>query len=69
MLFTHGGVLRLLPREVGEDQVVPTGSLLVIDWENRKLVFRRDGAGAPGRGLPAAGPANTIAASSVEEGA
>jgi probable phosphoglycerate mutase len=52
LVFTHGGVLRLLSREVGEDQFVPTGSLLVVDWEARRLVSRRDGEGAPSRGLP-----------------
>jgi probable phosphoglycerate mutase len=55
LVFTHGGVLRLLAREVGEDHFVPTGSLLVVDWEGRRIVFRRDGEGQPSRGLP--GPA------------
>lgn len=52
LVFTHGGVLRLLSREVGEDQFVPTGSLLVVDWESRAIVFRRDGEGQASRGLP-----------------
>jgi probable phosphoglycerate mutase len=52
LVFTHGGVLRLLSREVGEDHFVPTGSLLVVDWESRRIVFRRDGEGQPSRGLP-----------------
>ena len=41
-----------LTREVGEDHFVPTGSLLVVDWESRRIVFRRDGEGRPSRGLP-----------------
>ena len=45
LVFTHGGVVRLLSREVGEDYFVPTGTLLVIDWEGRRLVSRRDGEG------------------------
>lgn len=53
LVFTHGGVLRLLSREAGEDHFVPTGSLLVVDWESRRIVLRRDGAGQPSRGLPA----------------
>ncbi len=53
LVFTHGGVVRLLSREVGEDYFVPTGTLLVVDWEGRKLVSRRDGEGDPSRGLPA----------------
>jgi probable phosphoglycerate mutase len=41
LLFTHGGVVRLLAREVGEDGFVPTGTLLVVDWEGRRLLSRR----------------------------
>jgi probable phosphoglycerate mutase len=52
LVFTHGGVLRLLSREVGEDHFVPTGSLVVVDWDRRRIVFRRDGEGEPSRGLP-----------------
>ena len=49
LVFTHGGVLRLLSREVGEDHFVPTGSLLVVDWEGRRIVFapRRRGPAEP----------------------
>ena len=43
LVFTHGGVVRLLSREVGEDGFVPTGTLLVLDWDGRRLVSRRDG--------------------------
>jgi len=53
VLFTHGGVVRLLSREVGEDHFVPTGTLLVVDWDGRRLVSRRDGEGEASRGLPA----------------
>ena len=56
LVFTHGGVVRLLSREVGEDVFVPTGTLLVVDWEARKLVLRRDGEGEPSRGLPGTAP-------------
>lgn len=62
LLFTHGGVLRLLSREVGEDQFVPTGTLLVIDWEGRRLVHRRDGEGAPSRAIPGAAAGRLAAA-------
>jgi probable phosphoglycerate mutase len=57
VLFTHGGVVRLLSREVGEDTFVPTGTLLVVDWDARRLVSRRDGEGEASRGLPGAAPA------------
>jgi probable phosphoglycerate mutase len=53
LVFTHGGVVRLLSREVGEDRFVPTGSLLVVDWDARRLLSRRDGEGEASRGLPA----------------
>lgn len=52
LVFTHGGVVRLLSREVGYDQFLPTGSLLVVDWESRTIVMRRDGEGEASRGLP-----------------
>jgi len=42
LLFTHGGVVRLLAREVGEDRFVPTGTLLVVAWDERRLLWRRD---------------------------
>ncbi|MGE5125942.1 MAG: histidine phosphatase family protein [Betaproteobacteria bacterium] len=57
LVFTHGGVVRLISREVGEDRFVPTGSLLVLDWEARRLIFRKDGEGEANRGLPAGGAA------------
>jgi probable phosphoglycerate mutase len=54
LLFTHGGVVRLLSREAGEDSFVPTGTLLVVDWPARRIVSRTDGAGEASRGLPQA---------------
>lgn len=54
LLFTHGGVVRLLSREAGEDGFVPTGTLLVVDWSARRIVSRTDGAGAASPGLPQA---------------
>jgi 2,3-bisphosphoglycerate-dependent phosphoglycerate mutase len=47
LLFTHGGVVRLLSREVGHDQFVSTGSLVVVDWEARTLLRRHEGDGSP----------------------
>jgi probable phosphoglycerate mutase len=46
-LFTHGGVVRVLAREAGEDRFVPTGTLLVVDWDARRLVSVREGEGTP----------------------
>jgi probable phosphoglycerate mutase len=60
LLFTHGGVVRLLSREVGEDQFVSNATVLVIDWEARRLVSRRDGEGEAGRGLPGSSAAAAV---------
>jgi probable phosphoglycerate mutase len=54
LLFTHGGVVRLLSREAGEDHFVPTGTLLVLDWTTRRIVSRTDGEGEASQGLPVA---------------
>jgi probable phosphoglycerate mutase len=59
LLFTHGGVVRLLSREAGVDSFVPTGTLLVVDWQARRLVARTDGEGAASRGLPENVASNT----------
>ncbi len=52
LAFTHGGVVRLLSRELGVDTFVPTGTLLVVDWDAGRLLRRHDGEGEPSRGLP-----------------
>jgi probable phosphoglycerate mutase len=41
VLFTHGGVIRLLTRQVGEDDFVPTGTVVALDWAARRLLFKR----------------------------
>ncbi|MFI5184626.1 MAG: histidine phosphatase family protein [Vicinamibacteria bacterium] len=51
LVFTHGGIVRLLSRETGHDEFVATGTLLVLDWTGRRLVSRRSG------GFEAWGPA------------
>jgi probable phosphoglycerate mutase len=43
LLFTHGGIVRLLSRETGHDGFVSTGTLLVLDWTGRRLVSQRSG--------------------------
>ena len=53
LVFTHGGVVRLLSRELGEDRFVPTGTLLAVDWDGRRLLSRKDGEGEASQGLPA----------------
>jgi probable phosphoglycerate mutase len=41
LLFTHGGVIRLLARAAGEDDFVPTGTVLALDWPGPALLFKR----------------------------
>lgn len=59
LFFTHGGVVRVLSREAGEDSFLPTGTLLVIDWSGRRIVSRTDGAGEASPGLPQAATSGT----------
>lgn len=54
LLFTHGGVIRLLTRETGEDGFVPTGTVVGLDWPRRRLLFLRR--------LPGKDPASGAAA-------
>ena len=41
LIFTHGGVIRALTREAGEDAFLPTGSVAALDWPARKVLFIR----------------------------
>ncbi len=66
LVFTHGGVVRLLSRELGEDYFVPTGTLLVLDWDGRRVLRRHDGEGEASRGLPKSGAGETVLASSAQ---
>lgn len=62
LLFTHGGIVRTLSREAGEDYFLPTGSLLVLDWDGRRVLRRHDGEGNAGKGLPSSAGAGETAA-------
>lgn len=42
LVFGHGGVIRLLTREAGEDAFLPTGTVVVLDWPARRLLRRLD---------------------------
>ena len=42
LLFVHGGVIRVLTQDLGLDRFMPTGSLLVLDWDARKVLFTRE---------------------------
>lgn len=38
LIATHGGVVRLLLREIGADRLVPPGGWVAIDWTNRAII-------------------------------
>jgi probable phosphoglycerate mutase len=38
LLFVHGGVIRVLTQDLGVDRFVATGSLVVVDWLERRLL-------------------------------
>ena len=42
LLFTHGGVIRLLTRECGHDAFVPTGTVVGVEWARRAILFTRE---------------------------
>ncbi len=42
LLFTHGGVIRLLTREVGHEGFVPTGTVVGADWTHRTVLFTQE---------------------------
>lgn len=42
LLFTHGGVIRLLTREAGNDRFVPTGTVVALDWSRRTVLSIRE---------------------------
>jgi probable phosphoglycerate mutase len=38
LVFTHGGVIRLLTRDLGQDRFLPNGGTAVLDWTARRLL-------------------------------
>lgn len=44
LVFTHGGVIRLLSRRAGEMEFVATGTVLALDWTAKQVLFRRENA-------------------------
>jgi len=42
LLFSHGGVIRLLTRQAGHDEFVPTGTMVVLDWPGKRLIERHE---------------------------
>jgi probable phosphoglycerate mutase len=39
LIFTHGGVIRLLTYDLGLDRFMPNGTLLAVDWTDRRVLF------------------------------
>jgi probable phosphoglycerate mutase len=42
LLFTHGGVIRLLTQDLGVDHFVPTGSVVAVAGFGQRLIFVRE---------------------------
>ncbi|MCU0291380.1 MAG: histidine phosphatase family protein [Thermoanaerobaculaceae bacterium] len=57
LVFSHGGIVRLLAREVGVDAFPPTGSVTVIDWTAKRLLLRHPPEPAP---RPVEGPESSV---------
>ena len=38
LVVTHGGVIRMLTRDLGEDRFVPNAGLVVVDWTAREIL-------------------------------
>jgi probable phosphoglycerate mutase len=47
LLFVHGGVIRILTQDLGVDRFVATGSVVGVDWTNRRLLFVEEQAADP----------------------
>lgn len=41
LLFTHGGVLRMLLREFDQDRFLPPCAVLGLDWAHKRVLFVR----------------------------
>jgi 2,3-bisphosphoglycerate-dependent phosphoglycerate mutase len=42
LVFTHGGVIRALTQDLGEDRFIGNGGLCVLNWTARELAFVRE---------------------------
>jgi probable phosphoglycerate mutase len=38
LVFTHGGVIRMLTADLGQDRFLPNGAVAVLDWTGRRLL-------------------------------
>jgi probable phosphoglycerate mutase len=39
LIFTHGGVIRILTQDLGIRRFVPNGTLVVVRWTQKKVLF------------------------------
>jgi len=46
LVFTHGGVIRCLTQQLGDDRFVPTCTVVGLVWHPRELLFIREPADA-----------------------
>jgi 2,3-bisphosphoglycerate-dependent phosphoglycerate mutase len=44
LVFTHGGVIRALTMDLGEDRFVGNGALCALSWSERRILFVRERA-------------------------
>lgn len=42
LAFTHGGAIRALTMDLGEDRFIGNGALLALDWTRRAVLFVRE---------------------------
>lgn len=42
LAFTHGGAIRALTMDLGEDRFLPNGGLCAVDWTRRTLLFVKE---------------------------
>lgn len=42
LIFTHGGVLRMVLRELDQDRFLPPCAVVGLDWKHKQVLFVRD---------------------------
>jgi probable phosphoglycerate mutase len=42
LVFTHGGAIRALTMDLGEDRFLPNGGLCALDWTRREVLFVKE---------------------------
>ena len=47
LVFTHGGVIRLLTRDIGHDKFLGNGGVIALDWRAQTVLYVSDPDPAP----------------------